>query len=55
MQDIFWGIVIIGIGLGMGSSVFFGEFTLFNVFFDGLGVFFIGKGVMSMVGQNSEQ
>ncbi len=55
MQDVFWGIVIIGIGLVMGSSVFFGEFTLFNVFFDGLGVFFIGKGVMSMVGQNSEQ
>lgn len=55
MQDVFWGIVIIGIGLAMGSSVFFGEFTLFNVFFDGLGVFFIGKGVMSMVGRNSEQ
>ena len=55
MQDVFWGIVIIGIGLVMGSSVFFGEFTLFNIFFDGLGVFFIGKGVLSMVGQNSEQ
>ena len=55
MQDVFWGIVIIGIGLVMGSSVFFGEFTLFNIFFDGLGVFFIGKGVLSLVGQNSEQ
>ena len=55
MQDIFWGAVIIAIGLFMGGSVFLGQFTLFNFFFDGLGVFFIGKGAMSMVGQESEQ
>lgn len=54
MQDIFWGVVIIGIGLAMGSSVFLGEFTLFNVFFDGLGVFFIGKGAVSMMGTKNE-
>ena len=55
MQDIFWGVVIIGIGLAMGGSVFMGEFTLINFFFDGLGVFFIGKGLMSMLGQKSQQ
>lgn len=55
MQDIFWGVVIIGIGLAMGGSIFLGEFTLFNFFFDGLGIFFIGKGAMSMVGQSSSE
>ena len=51
MQDIFWGVIIIAIGLFMGGSVFLGELTLVNFLFDGLGVFFIGKGAMSMVGQ----
>ena len=49
MQDIFWGVVIIGIGLVMGGSIFLGEFTLFNFVFDGLGLFFIGKGVLSLL------
>ena len=51
MQDIFWGAVIIAIGLFMGGSVFLGQFTLINFFFDGLGVFFIGKGALSLLGQ----
>ena len=55
MQDIFWGVVIIGIGLAMGGSVFLGQFTLVNFFFDGAGVFFIGKGLVSMLGQGSSQ
>jgi hypothetical protein len=55
MQDIIWGAVIIGIGLVMGGSIFLGQFTLFNIFFDGLGIFFIGKGAMSMMGQQSSQ
>ncbi len=54
MQDIFWGVVIIGIGLAMGGSIFLGEFTLFNIFFDGLGVFFIGKGAVSMMSLKDE-
>ncbi|MGI9204239.1 MAG: hypothetical protein ACR2Q3_09525 [Woeseiaceae bacterium] len=54
MQDIFWGVVIIGIGLVMGGSVFLGEFSLFNIFFDGLGVFFIGKGAISMMGAKED-
>ena len=55
MQDIFWGVAIIAIGLFMGGSVFLGEFTLLNFVFDGLGVFFIGKGVVGMMGQSTEQ
>lgn len=55
MQDIFWGVVIIGIGLAMGGSIFMGQFTLINLFFDGLGIFFIGKGLVGMLGQKSEQ
>ena len=55
MQDIFWGVVIIGIGLAMGGSIFMGQFTLINFFFDGLGIFFIGKGLVSMLGQGSQQ
>lgn len=53
MQDIVWGVVIIGIGLAMGGSIFLGQFTLFNFIFDGLGLFFIGKGAFGMLGQNS--
>ncbi len=55
MQDIFWGVVIIGVGLAMGGSIFFGQFTLFNIIFDGLGIFFIGKGASSMLGQGTKQ
>ncbi|MDA0681252.1 MAG: hypothetical protein O3A13_09360 [Proteobacteria bacterium] len=55
MQDVFWGVAIIGIGLAMGGSVFLGEFTLFNFFFDGLGIFFIGKGVVGMLGERNRQ
>lgn len=54
MQDIFWGVVIIAIGVVMGGSVFLGDFSLFNIFFDGLGVFFIGKGAVSMMGTKEE-
>ena len=55
MQDIVWGVVIIGFGLAMGGSIFMGQFTLINFFFDGLGIFFIGKGLFSMLGQGSQQ
>jgi hypothetical protein len=55
MQDIIWGAVIIGIGLVMGGSIFLGQFTLFNFIFDGLGLFFIGKGAVGVMGQQSSQ
>lgn len=53
MTDIISGVVLIGIGFVMGSSIFFGDFTLFNLFFDGLGIFFLGKGSLGLMSQNS--
>ncbi|HEY0913610.1 MAG TPA: hypothetical protein VGE22_01950 [Solimonas sp.] len=49
MQNIFWGVVIIAIGLGFGQSVFYGHFSVLNLIFDGLGLFWIGKGVLGLV------
>lgn len=53
MQDIFWGAVIIGIGLVMGGSVFLGDFDPVSILFDALGVFFIGKGIVAMKKEGS--
>ena len=53
MQNIIAGVVLIAIGLFMDSSIFFGDFTLFNIFFDGLGIVFIGKGLLGMMGQSA--
>lgn len=53
MQDIFWGAVIISIGLLMGGSVFLGDFDPVSIFFDALGVFFIGKGAISLTKEGS--
>ncbi len=48
MVSIFWGVVIIVIGLLWGTSVFRGEFTLFSIVFDALGVFWIIRGFVSI-------
>jgi hypothetical protein len=42
------GVLVIGVGFAMGGSIFMGDFTPFNIFFDGLGIFFIGKGIYQM-------
>jgi hypothetical protein len=44
MKSIIAGLVLIGIGFAMGGSVFKGDFDLWNIFFDGLGLFWIVKG-----------
>lgn len=49
MGNIIAGVVLIGIGLAMGGSVFRGDFSPVSLFFDGLGVFWIAKGVIGMV------
>jgi hypothetical protein len=46
MKDIITGAVLIGIGFAFGGSVFLGDFSVPSLIFDGLGVFFIVRGVV---------
>jgi hypothetical protein len=48
MRSIFWGVVIIAIGLVRGDSVFHGDFSILTVFFDALGAFFIVRGLLAI-------
>ncbi|OLB67645.1 MAG: hypothetical protein DMD38_05680 [Gemmatimonadetes bacterium] len=48
MKSIFWGAVIIAIGLVRGDSVFRGDFNVISIFFDALGVFFIIRGIIAL-------
>ena len=48
MKSIFWGAVIIAIGLLRGDSVFRGDFGAVSIIFDALGVFFIIRGLVSI-------
>lgn len=49
MRDIFWGVVIIAIGLVRGDSVFRGDFTVLSIIFDAIGTFFIVRGVVRLI------
>jgi hypothetical protein len=50
MRDILTGAIIIGIGfVGFGGSVFLGNFSIVNIIFDGLGVFFVVKGLLTVI------
>ena len=51
MGNIIAGVVLIAIGLVMGRSVFLGDFSILNIIFDGLGVFFIIRGVIQLKGR----
>jgi len=44
MRNIIAGAVLIGIGFALGDSIFLGNFGILSVLFDGLGLFWIGKG-----------
>ena len=48
MKSIFWGAVIIAIGLVRRDSVFRGDFNVVSILFDALGVFFIIRGLVSL-------
>ncbi|HXE82641.1 MAG TPA: hypothetical protein VN513_04840 [Gemmatimonadales bacterium] len=48
MRDIIGGVGLIVVGLLFGGSVFLGDFSLFSIFFDGLGVFFIVRGIIRL-------
>ncbi len=47
--DIISGVVLIGIGLALGGSIFTGDPTWLDYLFDGLGIFWIGRGIYKMV------
>ena len=47
--DIISGVVLIGIGLMLGGSIFTGDPTWLDYVFDGLGIFWIGRGIYNMV------
>lgn len=47
--DIIAGVVIIGIGFTYGGSIFLGNPGMLDYFFDGLGIFWIGRGVYKLV------
>ncbi len=47
--DIIAGVVLIGIGLIWGGSIFLGTADVLDVFFDGLGIFWIVKGIYKMI------
>jgi len=49
VRDIITGLVLIGIGFAFGGSIFLGDFSLFSIFFDGLGIFLIVKGVIKIM------
>jgi hypothetical protein len=49
LKDIIAGVVLIGIGFLFGGSVFLGNPGILDYFFDGLGVFWIGKGIYQLV------
>lgn len=46
--DIIAGVVIIGIGFSYGGSIFLGNPGMLDYFFDGLGIFWIGKGIYKL-------
>jgi len=55
MKSIIAGVIIIGIGFAMGDSVFQGNFGILSLFFDGLGLFWIGTGVFRLWRQRQPQ
>lgn len=54
MQDVFWGIVLISIGVIMGGSIFLGDFDPASIIFDALGIFFIGKGLFNKMSAGAD-
>ena len=48
MRDIIAGVVLIGIGFALGGSIFLGDFSITSCIFDGLGLFWIGRGIWKL-------
>ena len=49
IKDIFAGVVLIGIGLVFGGSIFLGTADTLDIIFDCLGLFWIGLGIYKMI------
>ncbi len=49
VRDIVSGAVLIGIGFVLGGSIFSGDPSALDWFFDILGLFWVGKGVYQLV------
>ena len=49
MRDIIAGVVLIAIGFVFGGSIFLGDYSITSIIFDGLGVFFLIKGIVTIV------
>ena len=49
IKDIIAGVVLIGIGLVFGGSIFLGTADSLDIFFDCLGLFWIGLGIYKMI------
>lgn len=49
IKDIIAGVVLIGIGLVFGGSIFLGTADALDIFFDCLGLFWIGLGIYKMI------
>ncbi len=55
MRSIIAGVILIGIGFALGDSIFLGNFGILSLFFDGLGLFWIGKGIFQLWRQRQLQ
>jgi hypothetical protein len=55
MKSIIAGVILIGVGLATGDSIFLGDFSILSLFFDGLGFFWIGKGAFHLWRQRQPQ
>lgn len=53
MWNVLWGMLIWAIGIISGDSVLYGDFSVLTVFFDAVGTFFIGKGLLEMYRRKS--
>lgn len=53
-SQIFWGIVLIAAGLVRGKSVFLGDFGVFAIVCDAVGVFAIIRGLARMIGASRD-
>jgi hypothetical protein len=55
MKSIIAGVILIGIGFALGDSIFLGNFGILSILFDGLGLFWIGKGIFHIWREKQQQ